>query len=219
MNKRGKLVVISGFSGSGKGTVIKELLNGYKEEYVLSVSATSRKPREGEIDGQHYFFKSRQEFEKMIENNELIEFAEYVGNYYGTPGKYVEDRLSEGKNVILEIEVVGGSKIKQLHPDALMIYLVPPSIRELHQRLLDRQTESPELIHNRISQAGNEIGYIPHYDFLVVNRDLKVAVDQLHYIIQSGLSGEDEKLNAVKVSNNTEFIQELQREMSSYQDS
>lgn len=216
MNEFGKLVVISGFSGSGKGTIIKALLENYSNDYVLSVSATSRLPREGEEEGVHYFFKTRTEFESMIQNRELIEYAEYVGNYYGTPKKYVEEMLSQGKNVILEIEVQGGSQIKKLYPEALMMFIMPPSVLELKQRLLNRGSESEEVIQHRLAQANKELEYISGYDYMIINRELEEAVETLHVMIKSS-NEEREKQDELKVKNKTQFLDGISRDLSLYQ--
>lgn len=210
---KGNLVVISGFSGSGKGTIIKSLLQSNKEEYVLSVSATSRKPRVGEIEGVHYFFKSKEEFELMIKKNELIEYAEYVGNYYGTPKKYVEEMLTQGKNVILEIEVVGGKAIKKIFPDAVMIFILPPSISILKQRLIDRESESLEVINHRIMQARNEFNFIENYDYIVVNDDLQEAMEKVRLAIRNENS---DIVESMRVVNNGFTIESIAKELKEF---
>lgn len=156
MRKRGILIVVSGFSGSGKGTLMKELLSNYSETYALSVSATTRKPRAGEQEGREYFFKTKDEFEKMIAKEELIEYAKYVENYYGTPRAYVEKMLDAGKDVILEIEIQGALKVKEKFPDTLLLFVTPPSIEELKRRLIGRGTESMEIIESRMKRAAQE---------------------------------------------------------------
>ena len=153
MNERGILIVVSGFSGAGKGTLMKRLLEKYEERYALSVSATTRQPREGERDGIEYFFKTKEEFEKMIAKEELIEYARYVENYYGTPRAYVEQMLEAGKDVILEIEIQGALKVKKAFPDTLLLFVVPPSAEELKHRLVGRGTESMEVIESRLKRA------------------------------------------------------------------
>ena len=145
MNQRGILIVVSGFSGAGKGTLMKELMKRYEETYALSVSATTRNPREGEVDGREYFFKTTEEFEKMIAKEELIEYARYVENYYGTPRTYVEQQLEAGKDVILEIEIQGALKVKERFPDTLLLFVTPPSAKELRRRLVGRGTETMEV--------------------------------------------------------------------------
>ncbi len=169
--KRGRLVVVSGPSGVGKGTVLKDVLEN--DDYVYSVSATTRQARNGEIDGVNYFFVSRDKFESMIENGELVEYAEYNGNYYGTPKFFVEKMLSEGKNVILEIEVKGALQIKKKLPDAVFVFIVPENKKILEERLRGRATESEQVIQNRLTIAENEIRSCLMYDYIIVNRDGK----------------------------------------------
>ncbi len=181
MSKKGVLTVISGFSGAGKGTLMRELI--HKHPYFLSISATTRKPRTGEVNGVDYFFHTREEFEEMIQNNELIEWAEYVGNYYGTPRKAVEQQLAEGKDVILEIETQGGMLVKKQFPDAVLIFITPPSAEELKRRLINRGTESKEQIAGRLSQAANEVSFMKDYDFIVVNDLVDRTVEQIHTMI------------------------------------
>lgn len=183
MNK-GILVVVSGFSGAGKGTVMKRLLERY-DNYALSISVTTRAPRPGEEDGKEYFFRSREEFEKLIKEDALIEYAQYVENYYGTPRAYVEQQLSAGRDVILEIEIQGAMKVKQKIPEALLVFVTPPSVEELQRRLLGRGTETPQVIAERLARAGEEAEGISEYDYLLVNDDLEECVQTLHEIIQS----------------------------------
>lgn len=207
MNNEGLLIVLSGFSGSGKGTVMKHLLKKYPQDYALSVSATTRSPRPGEREGVEYFFRSREEFEEMIRNNELLEYAQYVENYYGTPRFFVESRRSEGTNVFLEIEIQGALKIKKKFPDTLLIFLVPPSIEELAKRLRGRGTESEEVIRARLSQARTESEYMNQYDYIVVNDDLEACAEQIHRIV------EIQKLQACK---NKELIFDLQQQLDDF---
>ena len=183
MNKRGILAIISGFSGAGKGTVVNKLLE--KDNYAVSISATTREPRQGEVDGKNYFFKSRDEFENMIENNQLIEYAEYVGNYYGTPRDYVFKKLEEGYDVILEIEMQGALKVKEKFPETALIFITPPSADELKKRLVGRGTETIEQIDKRMSRAVDECDYMNKYDYIVVNDDLDECVDEIHRLLQS----------------------------------
>ena len=156
MIKKGLLIIISGFSGTGKGTAIKKLLELYPNDYCLSISATTRNPREGEVHGREYFFKTKEDFEEMIMKQELIEYTQYVDNYYGTPKEYVEDQMDAGHNIILEIEIDGALNVKKLYPDALLIFLLPPSIKELEKRLRERGTESEDVIADRIKRAYEE---------------------------------------------------------------
>lgn len=185
MNNNGILIVFSGFSGSGKGTIMKELMSRYSDNYGLSISATTRKPRYCEQDGREYFFKTRTEFETMIENKELVEYAEYVGNYYGTPCAYVQEQLALGKDVILEIETQGGHKVKEKFPDTLLLFVTPPTAKELHDRLTARQTETADVIQGRIKQAIRECDSIGDYDYLIVNDCLNEAVELVHEIIST----------------------------------
>ena len=181
MNK-GVLVVISGFSGSGKGTMMKELVSNY-EGYALSISATTRKPRKGEEDGREYFFKTEEEFKKMISEDAFLEHACYVGNYYGTPKAYVEKMLNEGKNVLLEIEIQGALNIKKQMPDAALIFILPPSAEELKRRLIGRGTESMDVIEARLNRAKEEAEGIENYDYVIVNDKLDESVAALDNLI------------------------------------
>ena len=183
MDKEGILIVVSGFSGAGKGTIMKELLEKY-DNYALSVSATTRKPRPGEEEGKAYFFKSKEEFEKMIAKDELIEYAKYVENYYGTPRMYVEEQLKAGKDVILEIEIQGALKVKEKFPDTLLLFVTPPTAAELKRRLAGRGTETMDVIEYRLGRAKEEAQGIEHYDYLIINDRLDECVEQVHQIIQ-----------------------------------
>lgn len=182
---KGILVVVSGFSGSGKGTIMKELMKKYSNQYALSVSATTRAPRTGETDGVEYFFKTKEAFEAMIEAGELIEYAQYVGNYYGTPKAYVDEQLNAGKDVILEIEIQGALKVKEKFPDTLLLFVTPPSATELKNRLVGRGTEELAVIESRLSRAVEEAEGIEEYDYLVVNDVLEECVEEVHSIIQN----------------------------------
>ena len=184
MAGKGILLVVSGFSGAGKGTLLQKLLEKY-DTYVLSISATTRSPRDGEVDGREYFFRSREEFEAMIAAGELIEYACYVGNYYGTPKAYVEEQLALGKDVILEIEIQGARKIKECYPDSVLLFLSPPSAEELRRRLTGRGTESMEVIENRLSRAAQEAQGIEDYDYFVINDNIEDCVQQVHQILES----------------------------------
>ena len=168
MNRKGILIIVSGFSGAGKGTIMKELTSRY-EQYALSVSATTRAPRPGEEDGVAYFFKTKEEFEQMIEDGALIEYARYVDNYYGTPKAYVEKQLAAGHDVILEIEIQGARKIKEQYPDAVLLFVTTKDAMTLKERLEGRGTETPEVIAQRLARAVQESEGIEEYDYLVVN--------------------------------------------------
>ena len=183
MKRAGVLSVISGFSGVGKGTIVKKLVE--KEGYALSVSATSRAPRQGEVHGREYFFLTREEFRSMIESNGLIEWAEYVSNFYGTPREYVEERLAGGEDVILEIEPQGALKVKAQYPEAVLIFIVPPNVKELENRLIGRGTEETEIIKKRLKRAAEETAFIENYEYIVINDDLEDAVSDIHHIIQA----------------------------------
>lgn len=183
MSHQGILVVVSGFSGAGKGTLMKELLKQYGN-YALSVSATTRQPREGEREGEDYFFVSRDCFQKMIDENRLVEYAQYVNHYYGTPREYVEKRMREGKDVILEIEIQGALKVKKRFPEALLLFVTPPSAGELRRRLVGRGTETIEVINARLRRAAEEAAGMEAYDYLLINDEIQACVEQMHQLIQ-----------------------------------
>ena len=185
MSHKGILAVVSGFSGAGKGTLMKALLSEHADQYALSISATTRGPREGEVDGREYFFKTKEQFEQMIAEDALIEHACYVGNYYGTPKSYVMEQLEAGKNVILEIEIQGARKIKAQYPDAVLLFVTTNDAQTLKDRLTGRGTESEEVIRNRLLRAAQEAEGIEEYDYLVVNDDLDTCVNEVHGIITS----------------------------------
>ena len=182
MREKGILIVVSGFSGSGKGTIMKELLKQY-DNYALSISATTRNPRPGEKDGREYFFKTVEDFEKMIAKEELIEYARYVGNYYGTPKAYVEEQLDKGNNVILEIEIQGAMNIKRMFPDAVLMFITPPSAAELEKRLRGRGTEDEATIKARLSRAAEEAEGVEDYDYIVINDEVDLCVVRIHDIV------------------------------------
>lgn len=203
MNKKGILIVVSGFSGAGKGTLMKEIMKQY-DNYALSISATTRSPREGEMDGREYFFRTVDEFEKMIAQDELIEYAKYVDNYYGTPRAYVEQKLEEGKDVILEIEIQGALKVKEKFPETLLLFVTPPTVEILRNRLIGRGTETMEVIESRMKRAIEESEGMDKYDYLVINDDLQECVEEMHHIIQ-----EEHK----RTFRNTDFIEQIKREL------
>lgn len=205
MKDKGLLMVISGFSGAGKGTVVSRLLEKYGESYSLSISATTRKPRIGEVHGREYFFKTLEEFDAMISNNELIEYAKYVENYYGTPKEYVDQRLEEGYNVILEIEIQGALKVKKIFPEVVLIFLFPPDVDELQNRLKNRGTETDEVITERMHRACKEIESAYDYDYIVVNDNVDSCTDVIHNIVNI------EKLKSYRKK---EFIEKMQKDLN-----
>ena len=204
MNEKGILIVVSGFSGSGKGTLMKELLTRYPDTYALSISATTRSPREGEVDGREYFFVSKDEFEKMIAKGELIEYARYVENYYGTPRDYVEKKLEEGRDVILEIEIQGALNVKKMFPDTLLLCVTPPGAEELKRRLVGRGTETMDVIESRMNRACEEAEGMENYDYLIINDSLDKCVEEMHDIIR----GEHRRS-----SRNREFMREIKEDL------
>ena len=185
LNKKGLLIVISGPSGVGKGTVRKALFEREGHDLVYSVSMTTRKPRDGEVDGADYYFVSEEEFERQIENDNLLEYAKFVGNYYGTPFDKVEEQLEKGNEVVLEIEVQGAIQVKAKKPDAVFIFIAPPSYEALEQRLRRRGTESEEIIKERLDKAHREIEHAPAYDYIVINDDVDNAADRIMAIIRA----------------------------------
>ena len=199
---KGVLTVVSGFSGAGKGTVMKRLIQKY-DDYALSISVTTRNPREGERDGIEYFFKTKEEVETMIENDEFLEYARYVDNYYGTPRFYVEEMLAKGKNVILEIEIQGAMQIKAKNQEAVLVFVTPPSFEELRNRLVGRGTETADVIKSRLKRASEEAEGMPSYDYILVNDQVEDCVDRLHQIILS---------ERAKAQRNEEFINTIQQE-------
>lgn len=204
MRKQGILIVVSGFSGAGKGTIMKELMRKYSDSYALSISATTRNPRPGEIHGEEYFFVSNEEFESMIKNEELIEYAQYVNNYYGTPRDYVFKQLENGKDVILEIEIQGALKVKEKYPDTLLLFVTPPSAEELKERLIKRGTEDTATINSRLSRACQEAQGVERYDYFIVNDVLDKCVKEVHSIIQN---------EHARVFRNQELIEDIKTEL------
>jgi guanylate kinase len=180
--EQGLLIVLSGPSGVGKGTVCNALRKR-EVSFVYSVSATTRKPREGEVDGVNYFFKTKEEFEQMIERDELLEWAQYVSHYYGTPRKFVEEQLKQGRDVLLEIEVQGAMQVKKKFPQGIFIFLMPPSLNALKERIVGRGTETTESINERLTAAQVELKMMEHYDYVVVNDQVELACDRIEAII------------------------------------
>ena len=204
MKKQGILTVISGFSGAGKGTVVRRLMEKYPKDYCLSVSATTRAPRENEIPGVHYLYVTKEEFEQMICKDQLIEYAQYVENYYGTPKAYVEEQLSAGRDVILEIEIQGALKVKKRFPDALLIFVTPPSAGELRRRLVGRGTETIEVINARLRRAAEEASGMEAYDYLLINDEIDACVEQMHQLIT---------LQHSKTCYHLDFLSRMQEEL------
>lgn len=179
----GLLIVVSAPSGCGKGTILGEVLKN--DNFYYSVSATTRSPREGEVNGVNYHFLSRDEFEKLIADDGMLEHAQFCGNYYGTPRKAVFDKLSEGKDVILEIEVQGAMKVHEKCPEAVMVFILPPSVETLRERLTKRGTETADVIEKRVAEAAREIEQAYNYDYVIVNDDLDTAVSDFLGVIKS----------------------------------
>lgn len=208
MVKKGLLIVISGFSGAGKGTLVKALLRKY-DNYALSVSMTTRAPRPGERDGVEYFFTDREHFEETIQQDGLIEYAPYCGNYYGTPRVYVEEQLAQGRNVILEIEIQGALKIKEKFPESLLIFVTPPNAGELKRRLEGRGTETPEIIRKRLVRAAEESEGVEAYDYIVVNDSLEECVEEVHRLVDAA------RRVPVRCQN---FITEIREELKGFRE-
>lgn len=203
MNEQGILVVVSGFSGAGKGTLMKALLDRY-ENYALSISETTRSPRQGEEHGREYFFVSEEQFKQAITDGALIEYAQYVNHYYGTPKDYVFNRMAEGKDVILEIEIQGALKVKERFPETLLLFIMPPSAEELKRRLVGRGTESMDVINARLRRAAVEADGMDSYDYILINDDIETCVAKMHELIQAQHN---------KTGNNREFITRIKEEL------
>ena len=198
MSKQGKLLIISGFSGVGKGTVVNKLIDKY-DDYTISISATTR--RVGEVDKVNYFFVSKEEFEDMIANNKLLEYAQYVDNYYGTPLEFVNEKLNEGINVILEIETQGALKVKEIMPEAMMIFILPPSAEELKKRLVGRNTESMEVINKRLMKAAEETIFMDNYEYFVVNDEIEGCVEKINLVVNNDTTGTASKKEVEEIKN------------------
>lgn len=208
MDRKGILVVISGFSGAGKGTLVKKLLQDY-DNYALSISMTTRAPREGERDAVEYFFVDRARFEETIAADGLIEYACYCDNYYGTPKAYVEEQLADGKDVILEIEIQGALQVKKKFPETLLLFVTPPTAQELKRRLKGRGTETEEVIAKRLARAYEESKGMDAYDYIVVNDDLELCTKQLHGMIEAARSEPLRKSG---------FIRDIREELKSFRE-
>lgn len=206
MKQRGILIVISGFAGSGKGTITKQLLERY-DNYCVSVSATTRAPRPGEVDGKDYFFITKEKFEEMIESGDFLEHAQYVGNYYGTPKSYVEKMLDEGKDVILEIECQGAFNAKKVFPEAVLVFITPPSVKEVYNRLKGRGTETEEVILKRLERGREEAKVMCDYDYIIINDDLEKAITSINDSIQSAKNSAFRK---------REFVDGLKKEFDEF---
>ena len=184
-NEKGLLIVLSGPSGVGKGTVRKEIFDDPTTSYKYSISMTTRQMREGEVNGVDYFFKTKEEFEALIQEDQFIEYAEYVGNYYGTPVQYVKDTMAEGHDVFLEIEVEGAKQVRKKFPDALFIFLAPPSLDHLKERLIGRGTETDEKIQSRVNEARKEVEMMNLYEYVVVNDEVHLAKERIQSIVEA----------------------------------
>ncbi len=207
LTDKGLVVVLSGFSGAGKGTIMKNLLSAYPGEYDLSISATTRTPRMGEEDGRDYFFKSTKEFEEMIEEDGFLEYAKFNGNYYGTPRDYVERLVREGRVVLLEIEVQGALQVKKIYPHAILLFVTPPSAVELKDRLVGRGTEDKKTIADRLSISSKESYLMSKYDYLIINDSIEEAVDSVHGSITA---------ERLKAERSDEMIHKMQKELKIY---
>lgn len=203
MAETGSLIILSGFSGVGKGTVLKEMMARH-EGYALSVSVTTRDPRPGEEEGVSYFFRTNEEFEAMIADDELLEYAGYVGHYYGTPRSYVQQMRENGRDVILEIEIQGALKVKEKIPDAVLIYMLPPDAKTLKERLTGRGTEKAEVVEGRMKRAVLEAQGIEQYDYVIVNDDVSGCAERLHQLIRS---------QRLRTGRNLDLIREIRREL------
>lgn len=206
MKRTGVLMIVSGFSGAGKGTLMKRLLESH-DNYALSISMTTRTPRPGEVHGKHYFFVTKDEFEQTISRDGLIEYAQYCGNYYGTPKSYVEQCLKAGRDVILEIEIQGALKVKEKYPEAVLVFVTPPSAKELRERLIGRGTETKEVIDKRLSRAVEEAQGIENYDYIVINDELDRCVEDIHAIVTAAHCRTDKSIS---------IIEEISKELSEF---
>lgn len=201
------MIVVSGFSGAGKGTLMNRLLELHPEEYALSVSATTRDPRPGEIPDVSYHYWTQERFDQMIGEGGFLEYARYVGHSYGTPRAFVDENLAAGKNVILEIELQGAMKVRAARPDTVLLFVTPPDADTLKKRLVDRGTESAEVIQKRLERAVAESDGMENYDYLVVNDDLDTCVEEMHHIIQS---------EHFRASRKAQLIKDMQNDLKKF---
>ncbi|MCR5145619.1 MAG: guanylate kinase [Lachnospiraceae bacterium] len=208
MKQTGLIIVLSGFSGAGKGTIMKHLLQNHPGEFNLSISATTRKKRQGEVDGRDYFFKTREEFDSMIENGDLLEYATFNNNSYGTPKSYVEKLVNEGKDVLLEIEIQGALQVKKIFPEAVLLFVMPPSADALKERLVGRGTETEDVVAERLAISNKEAEFMPQYDYLIVNDILENAVEQVYSIISSEHS---------RTARNVENIEKIKQDLKKFE--
>lgn len=204
----GKLLVISGLSAAGKGTIAKELVNRY-DDFVLSISATTREKRGNEIEGKDYFFISKDKFEEMIKNNEFLEYAKYVNNYYGTPKKYVKDMIEKGKNVILEIEMQGALQVKKIYDKAILVFFLPKDAKTQRERLISRKRETIEQIEERIKQAIVDAEYAIHYDYVLVNEEIEDSIEDLQLIVENKY---DKSKNATSLNILKKIVRDIKEE-------
>lgn len=207
---KGKLLVLSGLSAAGKGTIVKEILKRF-DNYALSISATTREKRNNEVDGVDYFFVSKEKFEEMIKNGELIEYANYVGNFYGTPRKYVEEKLDNGINIILEIEMQGALQIKKIYSEAILVFIIPKDAKTQRERLISRGRESNEQIEKRIKQAVVDATYAVHYDYVIINDDLSNAVSDIEEIVE-GTYDKNKNEQTLKILN--KIVEDIKEEQN-----
>ena len=204
----GKLLVISGLSAAGKGTIAKELVNRH-DDFVLSISATTREKRGNEVEGKDYFFISKEKFEEMIKNDEFLEYAKYVNNYYGTPKKYVKEMIDQGKNVILEIEMQGALQVKKIYDKAILVFFLPKDAKTQKERLINRKRETLEQIEERIKQAIVDAEYAIHYDYVLVNEDIEDSIKDIQLIVEDSY---DKSKNATSLNILKKIVRDIKEE-------